>query len=64
MLGLQRVLGGRDLSKQMRCLSCGHRWDSPHARARCVACGHIYVEWTNFEQWRKANRADKGGARC
>ena len=47
--------------KWMRCLNCGHEWDSPSrpgpgAHTACVSCAHLYVKWVNFEQWRKANR--------
>jgi len=41
---------GREKHPQVDCPQCGELDRS------CLFCGHFYIKWTNYEEWRNANR--------
>jgi len=40
---------------EFKCVRCGFVWSDVPGPTSCPVCGHLYVEWTNYEQWRKNN---------
>lgn len=36
-----------------RCVACKKTWESYPEGVACEACGSLYVEWVNYEAWRK-----------
>jgi rubrerythrin len=38
-----------------KCMKCGYEWEQMPAQVICPICNHLYVEWVNFEEWRKEN---------
>jgi len=43
------------ISKLHKCLGCGHEWTGKSGES-CPACGNDYVQWINYDQWRKASK--------
>jgi hypothetical protein len=42
-----------DNPAKFKCLNCGHTWSDHPGPTECPKCKHLYVEWTNYEEWRK-----------
>lgn len=39
-----------------KCCQCGHEWHQRPDPLVCRCCGSPYVEWVNYEDWKKAHR--------
>lgn len=44
-----------------KCCKCAYKYKSQPGPTQCPRCDNLYVEWTNYEEWKKAtSRPTKG----
>jgi hypothetical protein len=43
-----------------KCKKCSFDWKATPSPTDCLSCGHIYVDWVNWEEWKK-NAGDYSG---
>jgi Zn finger protein HypA/HybF involved in hydrogenase expression len=37
-----------------KCLNCNHIYKEQAGPTECPLCGHIWIQWIDYEKWRKA----------
>lgn len=47
---------------QYKCQKCTHEFSRPPHPVTCPDCGSRYVDWVNYEEWRKVHDKSVDGS--
>ncbi len=45
------------MKAKFKCLKCKYVYKTKPGPTECPKCRHIWIEWVNYEEWRKWNKS-------